>query len=124
MNKLAEIIKEQITKRAYHKSSGPHNISLLYEDMDLVINGKKTKCNVEVWVEYTAEWHVEDQIEDYPGAADLETVDYWITEIGIDTEDGTIFTEEQEQKILKDNKKFLEDYIEEDVYNAAQGEGI
>lgn len=126
--KLAEIIKEKITKSASSvgriEYSGPYETELVYDDIELVINGKKTKCGVGMWVEYTAEWYIEEQTYDYPGAYEVRDVDYWIKSIGIDTEDGTIFTEEQEEKILEDNRKFLEDYIEEDMYEEAERQGI
>lgn len=126
--KLAEIIKEKITKSASSvgniEYSRPHKTELEYNNIELVINGKKTKCDINLWVEYTAEWYIEEQTYDYPGWAEVRDVDYSIEDIGIDTEDGTIFTEEQEKKILEENEDFLYDYIQEDVFDAAEGQGI
>lgn len=128
INKLARIISEKIKKSASSvgdiQYSGPHKTELEYNNIELMINGKKTKCDINLWVEYTAKWYIEEQTYDYPGATEVRDVDYWIESIGIDKEDGTIFTEEQEKKILEENEDFLYDYIQEDVFDAAEGQGI
>lgn len=117
--KLAEIIKEQISKHAYIKTIGPYETELVYDDIELVINGKKTKCGIGMDVEYTVD--IDEASDDLREFVTFEGVDYSITTLRVDIEDGTIFTEEQEEKILEENRTFLEDYIAHDMDNIAEG---
>lgn len=123
-NKLAHRIIQEIKKSSSTvgrtETDEPKTTELEYDNIELMINGKKTKCDIGIVVEYTVTWYIEDRAYDYPGAVEVKNVDYGIESIGINMEDGTILTEEQEEKILKENRDFLEDYIEEDMYNIAE----
>lgn len=124
INKLAQIITNEIKKRATTEHTGPFTEELIYDDIELMINGKKTKCSIGLWVEYTAEWYIEERTYDYPGWAEVRDVDYEITEFIMEAlEDGTVFTEEQQEKIFEENERFLYEYIEDDIIEAAEGQG-
>lgn len=123
-NKLAKIITEQIKKSARNSANVSWDTELIYDNIELMINGKKTKCSIGMWVEYTANWTIEEDTYDEPGYAEIDDIDYEITDFSMDElEDGTIFTEEQQEKIFDENREFLYDYIEDDVLEAAEGHG-
>lgn len=110
--KLAEIIKEKITKSAYRQEGETEERDMLLEDVELMIDGKKKKCRIYVNVEYTPMYDVGS--DDFGEVSFLEDVTYTILDIGIDdTEDGTVYTEEQQKKILAEN----EDIVNKEIYH-------
>ena len=121
-NKLANKIKEEITKMAKSYNSG-HNSNneaeIEYDDIELMIDGQKKRCSIIVNVTFSFDWWREDDTYWEPGDSGIDDLDYGINWIGIECKDGTIYTEEQENKILEDNYKYLEDYIESDVEEKA-----
>lgn len=119
MNKLAEKISKEIIKTASKTGRDNGEFEKDYLDVELVINGEKKVCYVNVIAEFEFDWYYEEDTYWEPGERKVESLDIWINEIGIEGKDGTIYTKEQEDKILEDNRAYLEDLIEDDVETKA-----
>lgn len=110
-NKLAKIISEKIKKNARLKKGPTEHRETEIDDIELVIDGKKKKCGIWANVEYNPIYDVGS--DDFGEVSFLEDVEYTILDIEIDdTEDGTIYTQEQEKKILAEN----EDIVNKEIY--------
>lgn len=111
-NKLAKIISEKIKKNARLEEGKTEERDMLLDDVELVIDGKKKKCRIWANVEYTPIYDA--GTDDFGEVSFLEDVEYTILDIGIDdTEDGTIYTQEQEKKILAEN----DDIVNKEIYH-------
>lgn len=110
-NKLAKIISEKIKKNARLKEGQTEQRETEIDDIELVIDGQKKKCAIWANVEYNPIYDV--GTDDFGEVSFLEDVKYTILDIAIvDTEDGTIYTQEQEKKILAEN----EDIVNKEIY--------
>lgn len=116
VNKLADIISQKIQKNAQREYGSTQQKDMELEDVELIIDGKKIKCKVWINVEYTPIYAIDS--DDLREFKTLEDIDYTILEMGIvETEDGTIYTEEQEKTILKDNQQLLDEDIYDKLYS-------
>lgn len=123
-NKLAKIIIGEINKVAYggRPSSGIHQetTTIDIEDVELTIDGKKKICDITLEVYVSFHWWSDPGDYWQPPEGDIDKVEYDIQKISIGDKDGTIYTKEQESKILDENYKYLHDYIEEEVEEAIE----
>lgn len=118
INKLAQIITEKIKKSASIEEGETEERDMLLDDVELMIDGQKKKCRIYVNVEYTPIYDVGS--DDFGEVRFVEDVAYTILDIGIDdTEDGTVYTEEQQKKILEENKKIVNKEIYREVHSWA-----
>lgn len=119
-NKLANNIIQEIKKTArYHSGQDNGHFEKDYDNVELVINGEKVKCYVDVDADFEFDWFYEDDTYWEPGQRKIEKLDFWINKIGVSDIDGTIYTEEQEDKILEENRKTIEELIEDDIKTQA-----
>lgn len=122
-NKLAKIISGEIKKVAWNKNKSGHNINditLEYEDVELQIDGKKKECDISLEIELEFDWYIEKDTYWEQGDSGVKNIKFWITKINIGDKEGVVYTEEQEDKILEDNRKYLDDLIEYDVEEKAE----
>lgn len=120
MNKLADIITTEITKTA--KSRQGHNeneIDILLEDISLKIDNEEKKCTVGLTIEMSFDWWIDEETYWEPEDKGIKNLDYWIKDITIDCEDGTIYSEEKQRDILHNNREHLNDLSEELVETEA-----
>jgi len=119
VNKLANIISEKIKKSAYHEDGPTEERDMELENVELTIDGKKKKCRIYVNVEYTPTYDVgSDGLREF---RTLEDVDFSILDIGIvEDEDGTIYAEDKEKQILKENQETIDAAIYHEVFNWAE----
>lgn len=115
-NKLAKIISEKIKKTARLEEGKTEERDMILDDVELMIDGKKKKCRIYAVVEYAPMYNV--GTDDFGDATTIEDVSYAVLEIGIDdTEDGTIYTQEQEKKILAENEEIVNNEIYHEVWS-------
>lgn len=120
-NKLANKIVEEIKKSARTRE-GYNNKEIEFdkdEDIELVIDGEKKKCRVWLLAEYSYYWYEEMPTYWEPGDREIKKLDIWIKDIGIEPEDGTVYSREKEKQILDENREVLTRFIEDDITDAA-----
>lgn len=115
-NKLAKIITDKIKKSAYRQEGETEERDMLLDNVELMIDGKKKKCRIWANVEYTPIYNAGS--DDFGEVSFLEDVEYTILDVSIDgTEDDTIYTEEQEKKILAENDAIVKKEIFHKVWS-------
>lgn len=120
VNKLANRINEEINKYAKYKEGTNNNETTLeYEDINLVIDGKKIKCDIMLNVDFSFDWWIEESTKDEPEYSGIKNLDYNITNLDIACKDATIYTDDKQQEILSENRQYLNDLIEEDIEEKA-----
>lgn len=107
--------ESKMNKKAGQSGSGNGHFEKDYDNVELIINGKKKICSVYIDADYEFKWYREKQTYWEPGDSSIESLDISINSISVYDNDGNEYDEQLCEKILEDNREYLEDLIEDDV---------
>lgn len=111
--------ESKMNKTASKSGSDNGEFEQDYEDVELIVNGEKKKCDILIEAYFEFDWYYEEQTYWEPGDRSIEKLDISIENIYVSDKDGNEYSEEQNQKILEDNREYLESLIEDDIETKA-----
>ena len=122
VNKLANIINNEIKKYAYKEDSYSGNANVMFSGIKLNIDGEEKICEGSANVSFSFDWYRDEGDYWQPPEYKVENLEYdidSIEELIIENDNDTYYTDEKVAQILKENYESFKDQIYDEVRTTA-----